>query len=468
MKGRLTRTHGVAILLLVFVTLLIGMIRIESTPPLWWDEGWTLSVARNWVELGHYGNLLVGQPAPATMAGQFPVVVPIALSFKVFGVGIWQARLPGLLFTVCSLLLLYYLTSRLYNYTIAWLVLGFVLLLPVKWGLHPFFIGRQALGEMPVVCFFLAGFACFLHVERRIAVFLPLTVLFWGIALMTKEQAVPFFAVCCVLSAGVLLMKRQWRRAGVLVVALAASFGVRQLLLELKEIVLRGHSMPPAPLSGLTESVAVVLDPSVRISALKFFFLFGIPMIAGLTYQMRKDFVGKEPSSHIGLIRFMLWSLASSWFAWFILLSVAWERYAFPPMFMAMPFVAALMYDLTGGWNMRFTVDRLRSVLRARRVRVEDRGSVAATALLALMCFLTSAAVYRFSISPTDSSIVEAAQFLNEHAKPDRVVETYDSELFFLLNCLYHYPPPQMDVEYIQRTWLHKSGGFQYDPLVAD
>ena len=23
-----------------------------SAPPLWWDEGWTLSLARNWVERG--------------------------------------------------------------------------------------------------------------------------------------------------------------------------------------------------------------------------------------------------------------------------------------------------------------------------------------------------------------------------------------------------------------------------------
>ncbi len=37
---------GVGVLLAVAL-FLAGTINLESTPPLWWDEGWTLSVARN-------------------------------------------------------------------------------------------------------------------------------------------------------------------------------------------------------------------------------------------------------------------------------------------------------------------------------------------------------------------------------------------------------------------------------------
>ena len=31
------------------VILFLVSVRLESVPPLWWDEGWTLSVARNWI-----------------------------------------------------------------------------------------------------------------------------------------------------------------------------------------------------------------------------------------------------------------------------------------------------------------------------------------------------------------------------------------------------------------------------------
>ena len=49
-------------------------------PMVWWDEGWTLSVARTWVERGHYGRLLDGQFAPPGLEAAFTVTGPIALN----------------------------------------------------------------------------------------------------------------------------------------------------------------------------------------------------------------------------------------------------------------------------------------------------------------------------------------------------------------------------------------------------
>src|SRR5436309_7187408 len=101
-------------LLLTSVLLLAGLIKLEVMPPLGWDEGWTLMVARNWVERGHYGRLLDGGLVAPGLSAALPAVAPIALSFRHFGVGIWQGRLPGVLFTVAAVVLLYYLVCRLY------------------------------------------------------------------------------------------------------------------------------------------------------------------------------------------------------------------------------------------------------------------------------------------------------------------------------------------------------------------
>src|SRR5258706_8817372 len=92
--------------LLIFAAL---NVRLESVPPLWWDEGWTLSVARNWAEIGHYGRLLAGQPVPRGIDAAFHVTGAVALSFSLFGVGIVQARMVEVLITVATLLVMYYL-----------------------------------------------------------------------------------------------------------------------------------------------------------------------------------------------------------------------------------------------------------------------------------------------------------------------------------------------------------------------
>jgi hypothetical protein len=54
-----TYLFGAEALVSVVVLFLVS-VRLESVPPLWWDERWTLSVARNWIETGRYQRLLAG------------------------------------------------------------------------------------------------------------------------------------------------------------------------------------------------------------------------------------------------------------------------------------------------------------------------------------------------------------------------------------------------------------------------
>src|SRR5881296_741032 len=116
MKGYLYIGAGA---LLTLVLLLLATINLTSVPPLWWDEGWTLTVARTWVEQGHYGRLLAGQLAPPGLEAAFPVTASIALSFRLLGIGVWQGRLVGVFFTLGALALICYLASRLYDRSVA-------------------------------------------------------------------------------------------------------------------------------------------------------------------------------------------------------------------------------------------------------------------------------------------------------------------------------------------------------------
>jgi 4-amino-4-deoxy-L-arabinose transferase-like glycosyltransferase len=53
------------------------------------------------------------------LEASFPVTASIALAFHLFGVGIYQARLVAVVFTLATLVLMYELTRSLYNRSIA-------------------------------------------------------------------------------------------------------------------------------------------------------------------------------------------------------------------------------------------------------------------------------------------------------------------------------------------------------------
>ena len=58
------RPAGVLAPFLVFGALLLAALWNLGASAPWWDEGWTLSVARNLAEHGLYARLLDGAPAP--------------------------------------------------------------------------------------------------------------------------------------------------------------------------------------------------------------------------------------------------------------------------------------------------------------------------------------------------------------------------------------------------------------------
>ncbi|NCC37556.1 MAG: hypothetical protein EOM24_36925, partial [Chloroflexia bacterium] len=155
--ARLTARSLLPYLLLTLVLLALGLWNLAG-PPMWWDEGWTLSVARHWVELDHYGRLRDGELARGGLEASFVVTVPVGVSMKLFGVGLWQGRLFGVLCAVGVILLLAALANRLFDQQIAWATVFAALLLTMHPQIHPLLQGRQVLAEMPMMFALLAGY----------------------------------------------------------------------------------------------------------------------------------------------------------------------------------------------------------------------------------------------------------------------------------------------------------------------
>ena len=62
--------------------------------------------------------------------------------------------------------------------------------------------------------------------------------------------------------------------------------------------------------------------------------------------------------------------------------------------------------------------------------------------------------LYGAYVVEADDSYKEVVRFINDNTPAGALIETYESELFFLLNRRYHYPPDQVHVDLIRRNSL--------------
>ena len=443
-----------------------GLIHIQSFPPLFFDEGWTVCVARTWVELGHYGCLLRGEPAPPSLAAHFPVVASVAASFTLFGVGVWQTRLVGLLYTFGALLLLYALTRRLYGRSVAVAALALLILVPLKWSIHPLYIGRQVLGEMPLLCFLLAGFVCFLRSTHRM-LWLVAASGCWALALMTKAQVAPFLLISFAGTIVLLSFRRNWSAVRGLAVAMVCSWAGFRLLLEAKNWLLSGHTMAHPPIDGMTEAIALVFVPAIRLETIQYLFISWAEYPLGLAYaawRLHRRSASRGKGSVEQTSQVMLLLLAGSWLAWFAFLSAGEPRYALPGLFLAAPCTAMFFHDATGGFSAAFLSRTLASLVRSRRVTSQGFKAVVAVILLAMMGWVALQERYAFRAREDDRNLFEVTQYLNTATPPTALIETYDSELFLFLNRPYTYALPRNLIEIIRREQGHAQA-VTYDPL---
>jgi hypothetical protein len=465
--GISSRLFAQSLVVVFFISALT--IRLDSVPPVWWDEGWTLSVARNWVEQGHYGRLLNGQPAPPGFEAAFPVTASIALSFRAFGVGLFQARFVSVLFLIGAITFLYYLARRLYNPSIAWATLASSVFIPASHDLHPIFMGRQVLGEVAAMFFLLASYISLLAVPRQ-----PFLMTFFGsvfaaLAMSIKAQVLPFWCLSLLIPLLLMLYTRKWKYAGQFGAILVGSLVALPLLTWLWRSVLQQSSFARGAIPGLYEVTAMVTSIPSRLFALIVLVLFGLPTLFGVCYSAFKSLTSKNSfDAHIDWVRLSLLVLVSTWLAWYLAASVGWTRYLFPASFLASIFVSAMLYDLTNGFDLPAVVKQF-SLAKFFRIDRRRFASLFALLLVGVSVPRTLQMFYRLYVTDADASVQEAAQFLNTQTPIGSLVETYDSELFFLLDRPYHYPPDDLNIKLVRRTFLYQDATvIDYDPLAAN
>lgn len=456
---------------LVAILLFAGFFNLDRTPPPGWDEGWTLTVARTWVEQGFYGRLLDGEPAAPGLEAALPTTGSVALAFRLLGVGLWQARLVGVLFTFADAALLFFLASQVYGRRTAWATLAVAFLMSMHPYTNPIVNGRQVLAEPEMLFFLLGGYAAFLLALRLSLWWMPLACFFWGTSLIAKAQTMPFWALSLIVPAAVLLLKHRWQIVAWLLAAIAGSYVGYLIDLRLLALILTNHVMPRESLVGLYDVLAFVPILADRLRALSTTLWFEVPLLLGLSYAVwraLRDWRELDRGDVVDAVRMGLLTVSISWLAWFVLLGNGGiPRYLYPPTFVGSPFVALLLRDLTDGFDIRGTLARAAHGLGRYQLDGPSLRALVAVLLVALALPVTLFSLFWFYVMRVDTSAQQTAQFLDVRMGSNQLVETYDTELFFFLNRPYHYPTDQTHVELIHRM-LDPKYPVHYEPLSAN
>ena len=163
---------------------------LDLNPRPWQDEGAVASIAKTLVQDGVYATKTSnGYETYGGVQSVGPtVVLPIALAYRLWGVGLVQGRWVMALYALITLVLLYQTGRALFNRRVA--IIAVILVLGSQ-AVGYFIYGRPIFNEAPALGFFLAGWLVWNQAIRRNRSLLAvLAGLLFGLAMVTKAYYV--------------------------------------------------------------------------------------------------------------------------------------------------------------------------------------------------------------------------------------------------------------------------------------
>jgi 4-amino-4-deoxy-L-arabinose transferase-like glycosyltransferase len=403
----------------LWVLILTGSFyNLANYPTIWWDEGIFSNAAANLAEHGRYASTLQSPDKLHDLDFRISVgpavILPVALAYKLFGVGLVPGRAVAGLYLVLVFLGLFLCARRLWGPGAALLAMALALL-----GTDVFYWGRSVLGDIPALALFLLALWFLMKgLDKRAILPLFLGGLFLGLAFDAKE----FYGLAFLPPLGLLLWQnwRQPRRLWPALLAFCSGLALPLLAYLILKAVILG---------SLTEAVFHFLRQK-KLLCHEFF----TPLTIGRIYPESILYLLEHPLFWLGVLgsvwtwkkeplslgarlwvlNFILWSLVYITAVW-------WQRFALPALFLASP-LAAHFLILAG--------ERLTRHLSLRRSAWLSGGL-----LLAFLIIF-----YPFSgldyldqvVQRKDNPPVKLVKFLEKHVPHSWLIETPEDELIFL------------------------------------
>jgi 4-amino-4-deoxy-L-arabinose transferase-like glycosyltransferase len=454
-----------AVLVLAFATMLM-FYNLDLNPRPWQDEGSAAGIAKSLAQDGVYANKNSdGYQSFGGVQSVGPtVILPIALAYRLWGVGLVQGRLVMALYAVITLIIFYFCAQTLFNRRVA--ILAVILVLGAQ-SVGYFIFGRPVLGEVPALGFFLAGWLTWNQAIRRRRVWLvPVAGLLFGLAMITKS----YYLIMVSGTIGLLvildfLFYRQ-RRFGYLLVLGATAVACYALWLGWQRIYfgadlfaenLSKLGQMASASSGLNrqwigDAIKLLIGPGASY----FYFFWGfLSLLYILPQALRR--------TREGFLLAFVWLFTVLWLAYFIFWILPIPRYLLPASALTAIFVAKLVHDLAKGF-----ASTSRELWPALRQYVTGRSDLPLTALVSLcaligLCSFALLVGYEFQrtvrtdvldkvgiqseavLSPRQLGVPQQiAEFLNQKIDHAKVIETWERELGILTDHAYHFPDQTM------------------------
>ncbi len=410
---------------------------LDLFPQPWFDEGSHLHVPKTLVEHGRYADISSeGFRYYGPTIGVGPtVMLPIAGVFKVFGIGLLQARLVMVLYMLAALYTFYRLSETLSGPRVAWVALA---LLVSSRSVLFLQYGRQLLGEVPG--FFFMALALYLWLSRwnengwkRLSVI----GLLFGLSMITKYQYLLFLAPTLILAWGldVFYYKTSTHRNFLIPGILAAgSFGIWQVL-SLQYLgpatMIENLALLRASAEGAAFNFNLAqLDNNFQQLTSRAVYLGAIfpGLIYGLFMSLSRTREGQKSS-----ILFLLVTLN---LVWFVIASIGWVRYAFLGLTFSTFFIARLFSDITDNFSVHWEARAWLDLQNAARLTL--------TLWLAAVILIPLSKTIVEIARPRPNDAESMARYINETIPMSSIIETWDPEMGFLTDHNFHYPPNEL------------------------
>jgi len=425
---------GIFGLLAVYFFLFHNLTRF---PIPWFDEGSHLHVPKTLVNYGVYADISSeGFRYYGPTIGVGPtVMLPIAAVFKLFGVGLLQARIVMAMYLLAAIYVFYRLVEYLAGKWIAWVSVALILSSRSVLFLE---YGRQLLGEVPGLFFLLlALYLWFSKWNENDWKRLLLIGLFFGLAMITKYQYLLFLAPTLILSWLLdIFYYKTSRYSNFLVPGMiaAGSFGIWQLLTlqylgpstAMENLALLRASAEGAAfnfnLTQLAANFGELTSRAVYLGAL-------IPaLLYGFFVSLPRNRDGQKWS-----VIFLLTALN---LVWYVVASIGWIRYAFLGLTLSGVFIARLFSDITDGFKFDWSAGFFRSLIEMR-----NAARFAISLWLVAIIMIPMAKTILEIALPGPAHAQQMSAYIDANIPQDAVIETWDPEMGFLSNLNFHYPP---------------------------
>ncbi len=404
--------------LLLSLILFGSFYNLANYPTIWWDEAIFSETAANLVQHGRYA-FTVQSPDQLSdldfrISAGPAVILPVALAYKIGGVGLVPGRLVAGGYLLLAFLALFLVARRLWGTAAALLAVALVLL-----GTDIFYWGRSVMGDIPALALFLWGLWFFIKaVEDRSLPGLFLGGLFLGLAFTAKE----FYGLTFLLPMA-LLVRQYWRdkrRLGLVLASYLAGLALPLLAyLLLKTFILGGlmaavlHFFQQKKLLCHEFFTPLTIG---RIYPESLLYLLEHPLfwlgVLGAAWTWKKE--PASPGARLWVGNFILWCLVYFTAVW-------WQRFALPALVLGSPLAAHFL--VAGSRRLTFSRDFRPSVWLSA-------GLLAAFMIifqpLSGLDYLGQ--VVEYQGSPPEKLV----KFLRDHVPLSFLIETPEYELAFL------------------------------------